>query len=210
MPGQYTIQSGDTLGGIAARHGLRYQDLASWNNIADPNRIYAGKTLNLGAPQAAAPQPATASGIPVPEARKAFSEVMPWEKVFNQNLIQGLAESQIMPEIQRQQSSATEDLNRGLASSGGYRLGSAGVQREGLNDAFSRQAKEQTGQFGSSMKDYLTDWYNRQSESYYKNPSAFVMPTLPSYDQFVQDNPSLASAYNNATNIQTQFKDYFK
>lgn len=43
--GTYTVQSGDTLSGIAAKFGTDYQTLASMNGIANPNIIYAGTTL---------------------------------------------------------------------------------------------------------------------------------------------------------------------
>lgn len=43
----YTIQSGDTLGKLADRFGTTVEELARLNNIADPNRIFAGNTLNL-------------------------------------------------------------------------------------------------------------------------------------------------------------------
>jgi N-acetylmuramoyl-L-alanine amidase len=56
---EYTVRAGDTLSGIAVRHGVRTADLASHNGISDPNRIRAGDRLRLpgsggGAPQAAA------------------------------------------------------------------------------------------------------------------------------------------------------------
>ncbi|WP_141981005.1 GH25 family lysozyme [Saccharothrix saharensis] len=41
----YVIQPGDTLSGIAARTGTTVAELASRNGIADPDRIYAGKTI---------------------------------------------------------------------------------------------------------------------------------------------------------------------
>lgn len=44
-PTNYTIQSGDTLGAIAKRFGVSVNDLAAWNNIQDPNRIYTGQRL---------------------------------------------------------------------------------------------------------------------------------------------------------------------
>ena len=44
----YTIQQGDTLSALAAKNNTTVADLAKLNNITDPNKIYAGKTLNLG------------------------------------------------------------------------------------------------------------------------------------------------------------------
>lgn len=52
--GTYTIQRGDTLFGIAWRHGLDVQELARWNNISNPNRILAGSTLRLEPPSGVA------------------------------------------------------------------------------------------------------------------------------------------------------------
>lgn len=46
----YTVSKGDTLSSIAARHRLNMKDLASWNSIADPNKINIGQKLVLSAP----------------------------------------------------------------------------------------------------------------------------------------------------------------
>lgn len=43
----YTVKSGDTLSGIAAKYGATYQKLAQMNGIADPNRIYVGQKLRV-------------------------------------------------------------------------------------------------------------------------------------------------------------------
>ncbi|KRN58532.1 LysM peptidoglycan-binding domain-containing protein [Limosilactobacillus secaliphilus] len=43
----YTVQSGDTLSGIAGRFGTSYESLASINHISNPNRIYVGQVLQL-------------------------------------------------------------------------------------------------------------------------------------------------------------------
>lgn len=43
----YTIKSGDTLSGIAAKYGTTYQKLAQMNGIADPNKIYAGQKIRV-------------------------------------------------------------------------------------------------------------------------------------------------------------------
>lgn len=43
----YTVQSGDTLSGIAAKFGTTYQSLAAKNGIANPNLIYPGQVLHI-------------------------------------------------------------------------------------------------------------------------------------------------------------------
>ena len=59
----YTIRSGDTLSGIAARTGYTVQALASANGISNPNLIYAGTVLVLpgSAQNAVAAQPVSYS-----------------------------------------------------------------------------------------------------------------------------------------------------
>jgi len=54
--GSYTVASGDTLSGIAAKFGTSWQTLQSLNGLADPNKIYAGQVLKVpGGAAAAAP-----------------------------------------------------------------------------------------------------------------------------------------------------------
>lgn len=43
----YTVRSGDTLSGIAAKYGTTYQKLAQMNGIANPNKIYVGQKLRV-------------------------------------------------------------------------------------------------------------------------------------------------------------------
>ena len=44
----YTIQSGDTLSGIAAKFGTSIANLMALNpQIKNPNLIYAGKTIRI-------------------------------------------------------------------------------------------------------------------------------------------------------------------
>ena len=45
MSTKYKIKQGDTLSGIAKKYGTTVKELASANNISNPNRIYAGKDL---------------------------------------------------------------------------------------------------------------------------------------------------------------------
>ena len=43
----YTVQSGDTLSGIAAKYGTSYQKVAQLNGISNPNVIYVGQRLRV-------------------------------------------------------------------------------------------------------------------------------------------------------------------
>ena len=43
----YTVQSGDTLSGIAAKYGTSYQHLARINGIENPNLIYVGQKIKV-------------------------------------------------------------------------------------------------------------------------------------------------------------------
>lgn len=43
----YTVRSGDTLSGIAAKYGTTYQKLAKVNGIANTNKIYVGQKIRV-------------------------------------------------------------------------------------------------------------------------------------------------------------------
>ena len=43
----YTVKSGDTLSGIAAKYGTTYQEIARKNGIANPNIIHPGQVLKI-------------------------------------------------------------------------------------------------------------------------------------------------------------------
>ena len=43
----YTIQSGDTLSGIAAKYGTSVSQLQAWNGIKNANLIYAGQKIRV-------------------------------------------------------------------------------------------------------------------------------------------------------------------
>ncbi len=50
--GTHTVARGETLSGIAARHGVSTRALAQANGITDANRIYTGMTLTVPTPGA--------------------------------------------------------------------------------------------------------------------------------------------------------------
>ena len=43
----YTVASGDALSGIAVRYGVTVAELCQWNNIQNPDVIYAGQKLTV-------------------------------------------------------------------------------------------------------------------------------------------------------------------
>ncbi|MGO4492039.1 LysM peptidoglycan-binding domain-containing protein [Arthrobacter sp. 2YAF22_2] len=69
----YTVKSGDTLSGIAARHGVRLSEVFDWNGLNMRSVIYPGQQVKVGAgaaaPAAPAPAaPALAAPTPAPAA----------------------------------------------------------------------------------------------------------------------------------------------
>jgi lipoprotein NlpD len=55
QPQSYVVQSGDTLYKIAWRYGVDHRDLAAWNDLSNPDRIYVGQRLALYPGSRAAP-----------------------------------------------------------------------------------------------------------------------------------------------------------
>lgn len=83
--GTYTVVSGDTLGSIARKHGVKLGELATLNTITDPAKLRVGQVLKLpvGArsPSAPASRPAAPAPAPVPAAPvfEPAAPVMPVE-----------------------------------------------------------------------------------------------------------------------------------
>lgn len=72
----YTVKSGDTLGAIAARHGVKLSEVFGWNGLNLGSIIYPGQQIKIGggteAPAPSAPAaPAPAAPAPVAPAATA-------------------------------------------------------------------------------------------------------------------------------------------
>ena len=63
--GEYVVKRGDTLYGIAFRHGLDYREVAGINRIGPPYTIYPGQRLRLQAQGSARPAQGV-TGMPAP------------------------------------------------------------------------------------------------------------------------------------------------
>lgn len=83
----YTVQRGDTLYGIALKHGVDYKELVQWNGIADPNTLKIGQEIDLlvpsrqskvaeSAPEGQSVQP-TLFALPQPAAPAEVSSIKP-------------------------------------------------------------------------------------------------------------------------------------
>ncbi|WP_331280276.1 LysM peptidoglycan-binding domain-containing M23 family metallopeptidase [Bordetella petrii] len=70
-PGQYRVQSGDTLTKIARQHNTTVSELMRLNNLSNPNRIAKGQVLRVDSKsRAAAPAPSQ-KAPPTPAASAA-------------------------------------------------------------------------------------------------------------------------------------------
>lgn len=61
----YTVVSGDTLGGIAAKHGVPLSSIFSWNNLNGSSIIYPGQKIKVSGGSAPS-APATPAPAPAP------------------------------------------------------------------------------------------------------------------------------------------------
>src|ERR1700712_726770 len=51
-PGYYRVQPGDTLYRVALQNGQNYRDIATWNNLSNPNQIEVGQLVRVAPPGA--------------------------------------------------------------------------------------------------------------------------------------------------------------
>lgn len=76
-PDFYAVRKGDTLYAIALDHGLDYRELASWNDLTDPNVIRVDQKLRLHAPPGWQPPPEPASAPAIVSQPSAEVEAKP-------------------------------------------------------------------------------------------------------------------------------------
>jgi lipoprotein NlpD len=81
-PGFYRVKPGDTLYRIALENGQNYRDIATWNNLANPNQIEVDQLLRVapgGAPIAGSgmAMPPSVAGAAAPVAPLSSGPSMP-------------------------------------------------------------------------------------------------------------------------------------
>ncbi|KUM37543.1 lytic transglycosylase domain-containing protein [Arthrobacter sp. EPSL27] len=67
----YTVKSGDTLGAIADRHGVKLSEVFSWNGLSMSSIIYPGQQIKIGGGTPAPAPSAPAAPAPAPAAPTA-------------------------------------------------------------------------------------------------------------------------------------------
>ena len=73
----YTVRKGDTLYGIALAFGQNWRDIASWNNLSDPDKIKIGEKLRVvpkDTGNAAVSIPLESAAIETPPGRSTSDE----------------------------------------------------------------------------------------------------------------------------------------
>ena len=73
----YTVRKGDTLYGIALAFGQNWRDIASWNNLSDPDKIKIGEKLRVvpkDTGNAAVSIPLKSAAIETPPGRSTSGE----------------------------------------------------------------------------------------------------------------------------------------
>ncbi len=155
----YRVAVGDTLSGIAARHGVRWQDVARLNGIANPDAIAAGRLLRLPPrPRRQAPQTATGRLDTVAGRLHA--------KLNNPNL-----EAAVLANFNRETGGSFDYRQKERGGGGGYGL----PQYTGASLDAYRAWLARTGAQDSadSQVDYFVDRY---------------MPTRPGYRSYTAPN----------------------
>ena len=73
----YTVRKGDTLYGIALAFGQNWRDIASWNNLSDPDKIKIGEKLRVlpkETGKAAVSIPLKSAAIETPPGKPSLNE----------------------------------------------------------------------------------------------------------------------------------------
>ncbi|CAB3779785.1 hypothetical protein LMG28688_00925 [Paraburkholderia caffeinitolerans] len=75
-PGYYRVKPGDTLYRIALENGQNYRDVATWNNLTNPNQIEVDQLLRVAPPNGASSAPGVVAAL-APGAQSGSAAAMP-------------------------------------------------------------------------------------------------------------------------------------
>ncbi len=172
----YTIQYGDTLSGIASKTGKSIQELMRLNpSITDPNKIYAGRTLSLGASAAPAPAPTPAAKQTIAQVAKVTVPNYVEDPTATQigNSYKNTATSQVNEEAIRAATRSRiqgqiDAINAAVADQIANFRNTTGKNRQGQSYALAAAG----GRIGSATGEsefQTTENYNNQEEQTYRD-----------------------------------------
>lgn len=210
----YTVQRGDSLSKIAAKYGIKWQDLYNANKSvigSNPNLIYAGQVYNIpGQAPAPAPTPAptpvptvsagTAAGSSAGAAVKKtpFSQVLPWEQYFDENL----AQSDIEKRMAAYYAPIAEKARQGLESEYANRgLTRSGLRGTAVSDTYRDLGTQQRGQIEQEMitqKGYAQDELSRMQQLYEQSEGDYK-PASTSYKGYSYQAPEISAGRYGST-----------
>ena len=124
----YTVRKGDTLFGIALAFGQNWRDIASWNNLSDPDKIKIGEKLRVmpkDTSNAAVSIPLESAAIETPPGRSTSGES---EVALNER---ALDDNDVLPDN-------GIDRDEGLVSSLGWVWPANGQVTEQFSDSNSK------------------------------------------------------------------------
>lgn len=173
----YTIQYGDTLSGIASKTGKSIQELMALNpSITDPNKIYAGRSLNIGdnAPAAATPASSNSKQTIAQVAKVSVPNYVedPTSKSIG-NSLKSQATDTVNEEAIRAATRARiqgqiDAINAAVADQIANFRNTTGKNRQGQSYALAAAG----GRIGSATGEsefQTTEDYNRQEEQTYQS-----------------------------------------
>lgn len=82
----HTVKKGETLYGIALDHGQDYRDVATWNNLENPNRILIGQQLRIAPPEAGGSETAVAKPIGASAVESRSLDAVPLAPVSSESV----------------------------------------------------------------------------------------------------------------------------
>lgn len=216
----YTIQRGDTLGAIASRTGKSIQELMRLNPyITDANKIYEGRSLNLGD---TAPTPAPAPVAPKPVATPQKQTIAQVAKISVPNFVDDSGRAQIGNDLRSQALQAVNDeairsatrariqaqidaINAAVADQIANFRNTTGRNRQGQSYALAAAG----GRIGSPTGEaefQRTEDYNNQEERTYRDEGNLKINQL--YGQANRDADAEIKSRKEA--IQQGIDKYFE
>lgn len=211
----YTIKYGDTLSGIASQTGKSISELMRLNpSITDPNKIYAGRTLNVGdnAPAVSTPASSSSSKQTIAQVAKVsvpnYVEDPTSKKIgqtYKSQATDSVNEEAIRAATRARIQGQIDAINAAVADQIANFRNTTGRNRLGQSYALAAAG----GRIGSATGEAefrTTEDYNNQEEQTYRNEANVKISQL--FGQATRDADAEIKAKREA--IQQGIDKYFE